>query len=180
MEFPLTSAFLAIPLEGDAKRRFHALQESLMPWESFLRFQDPASPHLTLYFWPEVYGIEYPDIAAAARNIASTTEPFRLALTEAETFGDKGNEKVLYLAPEFSPALATLKKRCPWPNPPNKPFHPHVTLARIGHAQRFRIHRKKIMKALDDADVMIDVDRIRLYADVGGKKQTVLEEFRFG
>lgn len=177
MESPLRSAFLALPLEGDAKRHFHALQETLKPWESFLRFQNPQSPHLTLYFWPSLMKIEYEPIVETARNIAASATTFEIRLTSIETFGGKSDDTVLYIAPQFSPELADLKKRCPWPNPPGKPFHPHVTLARIAHPQRFRVEKKKILKALGDIDVIMTVDRLRLYAEVDGWKQTPLEEF---
>lgn len=179
MKFPLRSAFLAIPLEGDAKWHFQALQESLRPWEPFLRFQRPGSPHLTLYFWPEVYQIEYGPIVDAARKIAAQAEQFELRLNGVGTFGDKSGDKVLYLTAEFSPQLADLKKRCPWLNPPGKPFHPHVTLARIDHPQRFEVEKKKILKALGDVGIVMTVDRARLYAQIDGRKQTPIEEFPF-
>lgn len=180
MEFPLRSTFLAIPLEGDAKRQFQALQEAVRPWESFLRFQNPQSPHLTLYFWPEVWEIEYGPIVETVKSIAANAVPFGLRLNGVETFGDKSGDKVLFLSAEFSPQLADLKKRCPWPNPPGKPFRPHVTLARIGHPQRFVVEKKKIMKALGDVDIAVTVDRLRLYAEVDGRTQTPIGEFAFG
>lgn len=179
MDFPLRSAFLAIPLDEPAAARFRELQAALRPWERDLRFQNPASPHLTLYFWPEVYQIEYAPIVEAAKGIAANAEPFSLRLNGVDTFGDTSGDKVLYLTVEFSPPLADLKKRCPWPNPPGKPFHPHVTLARIGHPQRFGVEKKKILKALGDVGIALTVDRLRLYAEINGRKQTPLEEFPF-
>ena len=180
MDFPLRSTFLAIPLEGEAKRQFQALQEALQPYASFLRFQNAQSPHLTLYFWPSVMKIEYADIVPHAAKIAAQATPFGLRIDGADTFGEKSLDRILFLTVEFSPELADLKKRCPWPNPPGKPFHPHITLARIDHPQRFGVEKKKIMKALGNIDIVITVDMLRLYAEIDGKKQTPLEEFPFG
>ena len=177
--FPLRSAFLALPLEGDAKRTFQALQETLQPWESILRFQNPASSHLTLTFWKELMEIEYEPVCLVARAIAERSRPFTLETTGMDTFADRRGDRVLYLSVQFSPELASLKKLCPWPNFPGKPFHPHVTVARIAHPERFAVVKKKIMRALDGAIFPMTCDRLRLYAEIEGKQQTPLEEYTF-
>jgi len=178
LTFPLRSAFLALPLEKEAKLQFQAIQESLKPFADFLSFQDTEQPHLTLSYWSELLEIEYQPIVDQARTIAARTAPFSLRVTGAETFGKTGDERVLFLAVSFSPELATLKKLCPWPSP-YPAFHPHITLARIRHPQRFTVHKKKVMKALGDASFEIGFDRLRFYAEAEGVKQTPLEEFLF-
>ncbi len=175
--FPLKSAFLALPLEGEAKKYFQMLQGKLVPFSDILRFQNPQSPHLTLQFWKEVMEIEYAPIVTKAKEIASRSQSFALQITGAETFGARGEDRVLFLNVAFSPELATLKKLCPWPS--DKPFAPHITLARIGHPQRFAVVKKKVMKMLEGCGFAMQVDRLRLYAEVEGRKQTVLEEFLF-
>lgn len=177
LTFPLRSAFLAIPLEGEAKSTFHMLQLHLEPYRDFLRFQNPASPHLTLYYWKELLKIEYDDVLPAIKRIADRTKPFTLEVNGVDTFGRPGKERVLYLSVAFSPELATLKKLCPWPNPPDKPFAPHITLARINRPHTFTVHRKKIMKALDDVAFTLPVTMLRFYAEVDGHRQTPLADF---
>jgi 2'-5' RNA ligase len=150
------------------------------------------SPHLTLYFWPEVLKIEWEPIRVKAAEIAGRTQPFTLKTTGIETFGpfdrlrasERGKDHVLYLGVAFSPELATIKKLCPWPNPRTptgdaQEFHPHITLARVRHPERFAIVKKKILKQLADAAFDIRVDRLRLYAEVDGVKQALIEEFAF-
>ncbi|MFH0851460.1 MAG: hypothetical protein V1876_01805, partial [Candidatus Peregrinibacteria bacterium] len=66
LSFPLRSVFLALPLEGNPKWQFQALQEELKPFADILRFQNPASPHLTLMFWPSVGELEYKGIVSQA------------------------------------------------------------------------------------------------------------------
>ncbi len=178
LTFPLRSTFLALPLEGEAKWQFQALQEALKPYDDILRFQNPTSPHLTLQFWKEVMEIEYAPIVKKAQDIAARTSPFTLQVIGAETFGSRGEGRVLFLTIAFSPELATLKKLCPWPNEEHA-FHPHITLARMSHPQRFAVVRKKIMKGLADVSFPMVVDRLRLYVEVNAMKQTKIGEFPF-
>lgn len=179
LHFPLRSAFLALPLEGDSKRQFQALQDALKPYARILRFQDPKSPHLTLQFWREVMEIEYRPIVKKVEEMAARTSPFTLQVIGTETFQSHGENRVLFLTIAFSPELATLKKLCPWFHEEHG-FQPHITLARIAHPQRFARAQKKILKELDGASFPITVDRLRLYGDVDGRKQTVIGEFVFG
>jgi 2'-5' RNA ligase len=98
-----------------------------------------------------------------------------MKVTGVETFGNHGEDRVLFLTIAFSEELARLKKACPWPE--GRPFAPHITLARIDHPQRFNVLKKKVMKALEDITFDIPVDRLRLYAEVNGVKQTALQDF---
>jgi 2'-5' RNA ligase len=178
--FPLRSAFAALPLEESAKWQFQALQEELRPFEDFLKFQNSQTPHLTLYFWATMLKIEHDAAVMQMEKIAARTSPFIAQLSGCETFGRPGDERVLVLSVAFSPELATLKKLFPWPNPPDQPFRPHVTVARIGHAQKFAVHRKRVMKAFEGLSIDLTADRIRFYSEVNGHSQTPLQDFAFG
>jgi 2'-5' RNA ligase len=178
LTFPLRRYFLALPLEDEAKWQFQALQEELREFEDCLRFQNPQSPHLTLQFWSEIMEIEYDQISRQVEIIAEKAQTFTLSVTEAGTFGNRQEDRVLYLDIAFSEELARLKKSCPWPS--EKPFTPHLTLARVKHPQRFVRAKKQVMKLLKDCAFEIPVDRIRAYAEIGGIKQTEIGEFVFG
>lgn len=175
--FPLRSAFLALPLEAEAKWQFQALQAELQPFADCLRFQAPDTPHLTLQFWPELMEIEYHQVLRQSDKIAAGREPFILQVTGANTFGHRGEDHVLFLDVAFSEPLARLKKSCPWPSV--RPFAPHITLARVAHPQRFIRAKKRVMKALADCAFELPVDCLRLYAEVDGHKQTPLHDFLF-
>jgi 2'-5' RNA ligase len=177
LSFPLRAAFLAIPLSGNALTMFRDLQDSLKDHENSLRFQSPLTPHLTLQYWKELMEIEYGQILKQTEKISSSTTPFDLLIEGIGTFGNRGEDRVLYLDVPFSEELARLKKRCPWPS--LEPFHPHITLARVSHPQRFAIAKKKILKILDRPRAIMMVDRIRLYAEIDGKKQTPIQDFLF-
>jgi 2'-5' RNA ligase len=173
--FPLRSAFLALPLDGKAKWLFQALQEELKTYEDILSFQNPQSPHLTLQFWHELMEIEYGQVLKQAEEVAAKASPFTLKIQDAGTFGLRGEDRVIFLNVPFSDPLARLRKLCPWPS--EKPFAPHITLARIKHPQRFAVVKKKAMKAIEDASFDMEVNLLRLYAEVDGKKQTPLRDF---
>lgn len=175
--FPLRSAFIAIPLKGDSRKQFQALQENFLEQEGILHFQNPESPHLTLQFWPKLMEIEYHQVLAQALAIAEKSDPFTLKIEGADTFGERGNDRVLFLNVPFSEPLARLKKLCPWAS--EKPFHPHITLARISHPQRFVRIKKDVMKVLEGASFEMDVTMLRLYAEIDGQKQTPLQDFPF-
>ena len=181
LSFPLQRAFLALPLEGDAKRAFSELQKRLAPYEKLFRFQSPETAHLTLYFWKELMEIEYGDVLKKIEAIANRTSPFMIHVTSVETFDDR----VLTLAIARSQELSTLKKLCPWPNPCHpvlrrRAFSPHITLARMRNPNAFRVHKKKIMKLLNDVSFQIPCDRLRLYAEAEGVRQRPLQDFLFG
>ena len=178
LHFPLRSTFLALPLENEAKWQFQALLEELRPYQESLRFQNPQTPHLTLFFWPEVLELEYEVIVRQVKKIASVAQSFTLKVTQASTFANRGEDRTLFLDVAFSPELAQIKKSCPWSE--ERPFQPHITLARVRHPQRFNTVKKNVMKALDAIAFDIPIDRLRLYAEVNGMKQTPLEDFCFG
>ncbi len=173
--FPLRSAFLALPLEDAAKAEFQALQKSLEPFDDIFRLQNPESPHLTLIFWKELMEIEYNQILPQAEKIATKAAPFSLEITGADTFGDGREERVLYLTVAFSDELARLKKLCPWPQ--DQEFRPHITLARMKHPQKFAVKKKRILKLVEGASFPMHCDRLRLYAEIDGRKQTPLQDF---
>lgn len=177
LPFPLRRFFIALPLEGEVKCRFQAIQDSLKEYADILSFQNPQSPHLTLNFWPEVMQIEYDRILKQAEEVAAKSAPFSVKIEGVSTFGSRGEDRVLFLDIPFSDELARFKKLCPWPS--EKPFDPHLTLARIRHPQRFIIAKKKILKALDGISFTMPVDRLRAYAEVEGRKQTALQDFPF-
>jgi 2'-5' RNA ligase len=173
LSFPLQRVFIALPLEGEAKQVFQALQKQLSGYEKLFRFQNPESPHLTLYYFGEVMEIEYQDIIKRLDKIAGRTAQFIIKAEGIDSFDDR----VLHLTIARSQELSTLKKLCPWPNV--RPFAPHITLARMKNPNAFRVQKKKVMKFLKDIKFDIPVDRLRLYAQLEGMKQATLEDYIF-
>jgi 2'-5' RNA ligase len=174
LHFPLHAAFLALPLEGDAREMFEDVINRLHPFRDFLRFQNPDTPHLTLHYWKEMMEIEYGQVRTQMESIAMSNDPFTLQVIGPHTFATRGRTQVLFLDVAFSPELAALKKRCPWPNV--RPFAPHITLARVTHPEQYTRMSKAITKVLAKVSFPIVFDRLRLYAEVDGVPQTPLAE----
>ncbi len=177
LAFPLRSAFIAIPLEGDSKHAFQAALEVLRPHEEILSLQSGQTPHLTLQFWPSLMEIEYGQVLGQAAKIAAKAHPFSCKAESVDTFGTRGRDHVLFIHVPFSDALARLRKLCPWPS--EKPFHPHITLAHIRHPERFHRVKKRVMKDLADVSFELPVSGVRLYAEIDGHKQMPLQDFVF-
>ncbi len=178
MTFPMQNTFLALPLEGQARESFAEAQDRLLLYASLFRLQPADRPHLTIQFWRSLMAIEWDQVRNRASWIARRCAPFTMEVRGAETFtGTNGLEHVLFLTIERSDKLAVLRKLCPWPSV--KPFHPHITLARMRNPNAYRVHRKKVRKLLEDVRFSIHVDRLRLYGMVGGQPQTPLEDFVF-
>ncbi len=179
LSFPMERAFIALPLEGEARESFLRLQETLHEYGEIFAFQNPESPHLTLYFWPSLMEIEYHDVVRRMEKIVLRTPPFIMHVSGAELFKDDRTKlpRVLSLAIDRSEELSHLKKLCPWPN--IHQFAPHITLARIRKPHDFLIHDKKILKLLKHISFSVPVDRVRFYAEIEGKKQTPIRDFVF-
>lgn len=178
LDFPLRSGFLALPLEGEAGEHFCHWQAKLSFLDTAVSFQKPDRPHLTLAYWPEMMAIEYGQILKQAEKIASQLAPFTFEVNGIDTFGKQGRDDVLFLSVAFSPELAVAKKKCPWPEL-YSPFHPHITLLRVKHQERFGIAKKDVLKAMKGVSFVVPVDKLRLYANVGGESQVPLADFAF-
>lgn len=153
------------------------LQEVLSEFSECLAFQNPRSPHLTLMYWKELMEIEYQQVLRQCPKIVTGRKVFAVHITGPATFGDRGNDRILFLQIAFSEELARLKKACPWVS--GQLFQPHITLARIRHPQRFVCIKKKVLRALRHCRKTVQFDRLSLYAEVHAAKQTKLADFPF-
>ena len=175
--FPLRSAFLALPLTGEAKRQFSDIVESLELLQDSVRFQHINSPHLTLQFWPELTEDDYEDVLRQAGTIAAGSKPFEITVIGAGTFSFHGDDKILFLSIQPSSELEVVRKLCPWLS--DRPFAPHITLARVKHSDRFAQQKSEAMKVLQDVRFLVRFDRLRLYGEVERVKQTPIQDFEF-
>ena len=101
------------------------------------RWVAPGNLHLTLRFLGNVAGSGLDILAGALREIA--VEPFELQLGELGTFGGSSSVRVIWLGPEVgADSLLQLarkvEERCTRIGfaPEDRPYHPHLTLARSG------------------------------------------------
>ena len=104
-----------------------------------LRTVDPATAHLTLKFLGNVPASRVAAIAEALVDAAARSPALRLRLDGTGTFPERGAPRVLWvgLAGETD-GLTALRSRIEEAlqplgfAPEGRPFHPHLTLARMG------------------------------------------------
>lgn len=175
--FPLQSAFLAIPLANDAKSQFQMFQQALSVHSNFLRFQERETPHCTFHFWKQLNHEEYAHITFLVEQLCKRTEPFHIQIDGCGTFGKRGSEHVLFLAIKQSDRMQALRNHCPQRN--ERPFIPHVTIARITDHHTFQKNRDEVFSTLRNANFSMQVSMLRFYGEVDGNKQTPLRDMPF-
>ncbi len=133
-------AFLAIPTDGlwveSARDLVTRLKESL-PRASWTK---PESWHLTLKFFERISPEDVRTLAAAVGPVAAATVPGEMKAAGAVVFPPKGTARVLGVGFEPTPAVeevsrlakeADTRARSLGLQEERRPFHPHVTLARL-------------------------------------------------
>lgn len=123
--------FAAIPLPDMLHDTIERLQRPIPG----VRWLDPATWHITLRFIGEVTNRQVDDIADALGAIH--LRPFPLRLQSVGHFPPRGQPKSLYAGVAPAEALSALKREVDRALRPldlpadNRPFVPHVTLARL-------------------------------------------------
>jgi len=135
-------AFLAIPTDGlwveSARDLVTRLKESL-PRASWTK---PESWHLTLKFFERISPEDVRTLAEAVGPVAAATVPGEMKAAGAVVFPPRGPARVLGVGFEPTPAVeevsrlakeADTRARSLGLQEERRPFHPHVTLARLRH-----------------------------------------------
>lgn len=134
--------FLAIPVPTDLAQTIATLaRERLVRGASSggLRLMHPDDLHVTLCFLGETPDARLSEIAPALQQVQSPELPVRTG-----RFGVFVHAGAVYLAVDLSRSLLDLKQaidnqleRCGIP-PEQRPYHPHITVARISGARSRR------------------------------------------
>jgi 2'-5' RNA ligase len=131
--------FLAAELPGSVRRSVSDVQARLRDELKGWRWVRPEGIHLTLRFLGEVDDRLDERAREAWRDVARACSPFRLRVTGVGRFPDRGRPRVLWVGlEEIGPGegLARLvddlerNARAHGWQPENRPFRPHLTLAR--------------------------------------------------
>ena len=133
----LQRGFFCIPLPDSVRNALAALQRRLMSAGHNLSFSSSAYAHITLVFLGEVAASAVEVLTDRLDALGQVMAPFELAVGKGGFFGPKRSPKVLWVGVSQPPALIDLQTRlvrmaadagiCP----ENRPFHPHLTIARI-------------------------------------------------
>ncbi len=135
-------AFLAIPTDGlwvESVRGLVARMRESLPRASWTR---PESWHLTLKFFERISPEDVQALAAAVGPLATAAVPGEMMADGAVVFPPRGPARVLGVGFEPTPAVeevsrlaieADARARSLGLPEERRPFHPHVTLARLRH-----------------------------------------------
>lgn len=100
-----------------------------------LRWVAPENYHITLLFLGEQDESRVPTILQAMESARAGIEPFEIALAGVGVFPNWNRPNVLWAGVSEGEKplsqIANALQRTLLPNAPGKPFHPHITLARI-------------------------------------------------
>jgi len=135
-------AFLAIPTDGlwvESTRGLVArLKESLPP----ASWTKPETWHMTLKFFERISPEDARALAAAVGPLAAATVPGEMKAAGAVVFPPRGPARVLGVGFEQTPAMEEVSRLAKEASSQaqrlglleeGRPFHPHVTLARLRH-----------------------------------------------
>ncbi len=133
-------AFLAIPTDGlwvESARDLVARLKGALPRASWTK---PESWHLTLKFFERISPEDVRALSEAVGPLASAAVPGEMKANGATVFPPRGPARVLGVGFEATPALEEVSRlareaetegrRLGLPEE-RRPFHPHVTLARL-------------------------------------------------
>jgi RNA 2',3'-cyclic 3'-phosphodiesterase len=133
-------AFLAVPADGlwvESARDLVARLKDSLPRASWTR---PESWHLTLKFFERISPEDVRAVAAAVGPIAIAAVPGEMIAAGAVVFPPRGPARVLGVGFDTTPAVeevsslargAEAEARRLGLDEERRPFHPHVTLARL-------------------------------------------------
>lgn len=144
--------FVALPLADASRDKLQNLVAALksrLKAGRDMRWSSPSQWHITLRFLGNVPRAVIPDLIQAQREVARVAAPLHLKLTGLGTFPSPARPRVLWagLAGDTEP-LCQLQahlqdKTAAWGKKEDRPFRPHLTLARL------RTAPKPLSRALD-------------------------------
>ena len=179
-DLPGRRLFVAVPFPSDAEAAIAAVVERVradgVPGGGRdVRWVRLDSLHLTLRFLGPTLEERVGPAALATRTAAATSDPFDLSIGGAGAFPSAARPRALWLGVRAGePELADLALQVDralriagW-DLEDKPFRPHLTLARADGVPAGSAIGARLVTAATDLDVRFRADRIGLYESLTG------------
>ena len=187
---PLVRVFCAVELTSEVRARAasHAAHLRDHVPEARASFPRAENLHLTLKFLGEIAPSRIEALSNAASRAAQDVQPFNLTIEGAGAFPPRGIPRVLWLGiKDSSGELARLQSRledeCSTEGfaREERPFHPHLTLARIratqGARELARLHQETGFAAIEFP--VTDLVVMRSELGPGGSRYTEISRHQF-
>lgn len=131
--------FIALDLSAAARTSLERIQEHLRQRGLSLAYTHLQDAHLTLVFLGDTTPETVDRLKPRLDEVAGGAAPFELALGHGGFFGPPRAPRIAWVGVAESPALMTLQRslaeqvRAVGLPVESRPFHPHLTVARIKH-----------------------------------------------
>lgn len=134
-------SFVAIALPDHLQARLGEVSSELKRLDLHASFPRPEAMHLTLKFLGDIREEQVDDISAALNEAANGVEEFEVSIRKLGCFPHAANPRVAWAGVELCPGLRKLAVNAETElakvgfAPEQRPFSPHLTLARIKSRQ---------------------------------------------
>lgn len=178
---PMTRLFLAIPIDENCQQQMDAQVAARQTRDDALRWTARSNRHLTLVFLGDVTAPQQQQLLANGHHLPRPV-PFEIVFDVWQRFPDaRGNVLALTPSVENAPLMALQQEVARWVescgvvNPEkNRPFRPHITLARIRSPAHFVWPGalKGAQPRGSDPSCVLRVERVQLYSSeqIEGKR----------
>ena len=130
--------FIAVPLAANIRHAAAQARDGLDAYDNRLRWVQPEHLHLTLQFLGNIMTASLNDAVAAAEEAAAGERPFTITLAGLGAFPSAAAARVIWVGvtdgAECLRALAgrlALSLQARRISPEDRPYSPHLTLARV-------------------------------------------------
>jgi len=146
--------FIAVDFDEPVRKRLAALQDRLRAHGAALRWTDPARIHLTIRFLGEIDPAQVEPIQHALDGLVAGIPPFELNVAGTGAFPPSSPVRVVWVGitdpsgklAACHHAVETALEALGFPRE-NRPFSPHLTLARSRDPRKARSIRQPLADA---------------------------------
>lgn len=181
--------FAAVPVSDAVRALMRDTERQLAPRGWPLRWVRPDLAHLTLRFYGATDPARLPGLAARLASVAAAGRPLRLRTTTIGAFPSDRRPRVVWLglggdiAPLAALAAQVASASAGDGPPGDRPFAPHITLARLRDSAPAPEGFAAATSALRLPEVGFAVERLQLIRSVlgpGGPAYTTIGEWPLG